>query len=82
MQQSPRPSSWSLSELTVNGWYPYWTEPSAEGEPWSVTLTLYWAEASKHSETGQGATRDDAIADVERKVNAWLRDKRTYQPRR
>jgi len=82
MQQSPRPTSWSFDELTVNGWYPYETEPAAPGEPWTVTLTLYWAEASLHSVTGQGPTREAAIAEVEREANAWLSDKRTYQPRR
>ncbi len=82
MQQSPRPTSWSLDELTVNGWYPVWTEPTADGDPWTVKLTFYWSEASLHSVTGRGATREAAMTEAEREANAWLKDRRTYQPRR
>ena len=77
-----RATWWTFDELTINGWYPIVLEPADPGSPWSVKLTLYWAEASKHTEIGYGTTRDEAIADVEDKVNAWLEDRRVYQPRR
>ena len=77
-----RPTSWTLDQLLTNGWFPYWTEPSAPGEPWTLKITFYWSEASLHSVTGTGPTREAAIAEAEREANAWLRDRRTYQPRR
>jgi hypothetical protein len=73
--------NWDFDTLLTNGWHAHWEPQPADASPIKLVFTYYRSELTVHAVTGEGPTRDDAIAEAVARANAWLQDYPGYQPR-